>query len=445
MSLGEAIQQAFTILLTKVKSLNTTDFHSIGIWRNLSLMQTNTPPSLSEKTIQVVKSTAPVLQENGELLTRHFYERMFRENPEVSSLFNASNQAGGTQQRALAGAICAFAANVDNLEVLGSAVERIAQKHAGLRILPEHYPIVGSNLLNSIQEVLSIPADHEVITAWGDAYGFLADILIGREGQIYREQETSEHGWTDFKSFKIIRKTKESDVIDSFYLAPTDGSKVPSYKPGQYLTVRVPDSKTGTTMRNYSLSCAPNPNHFRISVKAEPGGAVSNLLHGKVEGDTLEIGPPCGEFFLDLSEHHERPLVLLSAGVGITPLLAMLESIITERSGRKVVFVHGSLHGKTHAFADHLHRIAAEHPNVTAHIRYSDPSDEDISNNRCDSTGLIDAELIESLIPGRDCDYYFCGPKPFMTAIYRHLLAWGIPGNQVHFEFFGPREELEAD
>ena len=239
-----------------------------------------TAPALSEKTISIVKSTAPVLQEGGEALTRHFYERMFRENPEVSSLFNASNQAGGTQQRALAGAICAFAANVDNLEVLGAAVERIAQKHAGLRILPEHYPIVGSNLLASISEVLSLPDDHEIITAWAEAYGFLADILIGRETQIYRKQESSENGWSGFKNFRIIRKVVESDVIDSFYLAPADDSKVPFYKPGQYITVRVPDSTTGTTMRNYSLSSAHHPDHFRISVKAEPvlGGLILLLV-----------------------------------------------------------------------------------------------------------------------------------------------------------------------
>ncbi len=403
-----------------------------------------TAPALSEKTISIVKSTAPVLQEGGEALTRHFYERMFRENPEVSSLFNASNQAGGTQQRALAGAICAFAANVDKLEVLGTAVERIAQKHAGLRILPEHYPIVGSNLLASIREVLSLPEDHEIITAWGEAYGFLASILIGREEQIYTGQESVENGWSGFREFKIARKEAESDVIDSFYLVPEDGSKLPSYKPGQYITVRVPDSKTGTTMRNYSLSSAPDPEHFRISVKAEPEGAVSNFLHGKSEGATLEVGPPCGEFFLDLSEHHERPLVLLSAGVGITPLLAMLESVVAERPDRKVVFIHGSLHGKTHAFADHVREIAAQNDNVSAHMRYSDPSEEDRAEKRFDSTGYIDAELIESLVPGRDCDYFFCGPKPFMTSIYRQLLAWGIPGTQVHFEFFGPREELEA-
>lgn len=400
--------------------------------------------ALSEKTIAIVKSTAPVLQEGGEALTRHFYERMFRENPEVSALFNASNQAGGTQQRALAGAICAFAANVDNLEVLGAAVERIAQKHAGLRILPEHYPIVGSNLLASICEVLSLPEDHEIIIAWSEAYGFLADIMIGREKQIYSSQEAAENGWSGFRNFKIIRKVAESDVIDSFYLAPEDGSKVPSYKPGQYITVRVPDAKTGTTMRNYSLSSAPNPDHFRISVKAEPNGAVSSLLHGKARGDTLEVGPPCGEFFLDPSEHHERPLVLLSAGVGITPLLAMLESVTGAQPKREVVFIHGSLHGKTHAFADHVREIAASNENVTAHMRYSEPSEEDIAERRFDSTGFINAELIESVVPDRDCDYYFCGPKPFMTSIYRQLLAWGVPGTQVHFEFFGPREELGA-
>jgi nitric oxide dioxygenase len=403
-----------------------------------------TAPSLSEKTITIVKSTAPVLQEHGETLTRHFYERMFRENPEVAPLFNPTNQAGGTQQRALAGAICAFAANVDQLEVLGAAVERIAQKHAGLRILPEHYPIVGANLLAAIREVLGEAATDDIINAWAEAYGFLADILIGREKQIYHEQETHEHGWSGYKPFRVIRKVSESDVIDSFYLAPADGKKVPSYKPGQYLTVRVPDWKGSTTLRNYSLSSAPHPDHFRISVKAEPGGVVSGFLHALKEGSELEVGPPCGEFFLDLTEHHERPLVLLSAGVGITPMLAMLESVLTAQPERKVIFIHGALSGATHAFRDTVRALAAKHPQLTIHFRYNEASDEDRVRGLCHSEGFVDAELIESLVPDRDCDYYFCGPKPFMSAIYQQLLAWGIPGSQVHFEFFGPKEELQA-
>lgn len=399
---------------------------------------------LSDKTIAVVKSTAPVLEANGELLTRHFYNRMFRENPEVAPLFNRSNQTSGTQQRALAGAICAFAANVDQLEVLGAAVETIAQKHAALRILPEHYPIVGANLLASIREVLGEAATDEIIDAWAEAYGFLANILMGREEQIYDLQARSEYGWNDFKRFRIERKAAESEVIASFYLTPSDGGKVPAYKPGQYITVRVPDGQGSTTMRNYSLSSAPCPEHFRISVKAEPDGAVSKYLHSLGEGGEVELGPPCGEFFLDLSERHERPLVLLSAGVGITPVLAMAESVLREQPERQVVFIHGALNGKTHAFGENLRKLAARHSNFKLHVRYSEAGADDRAADLHDSEGFIDAELIESLVPQRDCDYYFCGPKPFMAAIYRQLLAWGIPGSQVHFEFFGPKQELEA-
>lgn len=407
-------------------------------------MEANDKTGLSERTIAVVKSTAPVLQQNGELLTRHFYERMFRENPEVAPLFNRSNQASGTQQRALAGAICAFAANVDQLEVLGAAVETIAQKHAALRILPEHYPIVGANLLASIREVLGEAATDEIIDAWAEAYGFLAHILIGREEHIYRVQARSEHGWNGFKPFQVVRKVAESDVIVSFYLKPADGGKVPSYKPGQYLTVRVPDGNGSTTMRNYSLSSAPCPDCFRISVKAEAGGMVSGFLHGLDEGGEVEVGPPCGEFFLDLSEHHERPLVLLSAGVGITPVLAMLESVLTAQPRREVIFIHGALNARTHAFRQRTRDLAAQHPNLKLHVRYSEPEELDRAGKWHDSEGFIDADLIERVVPRRDCDYYFCGPKPFMAGIYRQLLAWGIPGSQVHFEFFGPKRELEV-
>lgn len=405
-------------------------------------METTSLPTLSEKTITIVKSTAPVLEEHGEALTRHFYERMFRENPEVRQLFNPAHQVQGTQQRALAGAICAFAANVDQLEVLGAAVERIAQKHAGLRILPEHYPIVGANLLASIREVLGEAATDDIINAWAEAYGFLAQILIGREGQIYQDQEAAPHGWSGFKAFRVDRKEKESDVINSLYLVPADGSPVPTYKPGQYTTVRVPDGKGSTTMRNYSLSSAPCPECFRISVKAEPKGTVSNYLHGLEAGATVEVGPPCGEFFLDLTEHHERPLVLLSAGVGITPVLSMLQSVLDAQPDRKVVFIHGALNRGTHAFDKTVRDLAGRHPQLTYHSRYSEATDEDRAQGGFDSEGFIDAELIESLVPSRDCDYFFCGPKPFMAAIYQQLLAWGVPGSQVHFEFFGPAQEI---
>ena len=149
---------------------------------------------LSAQTIAVVKSTAPILAEHGETLTRHFYKRMFSHNPEVVPLFSQKNQASGVQQKALAAAICAYAANIDNLPALSETVERIAQKHVSLQIKPEHYPIVGENLLASIREVLGAGATDDIINAWGEAYGFLADILIGREKQIYQEHAAQRQG-----------------------------------------------------------------------------------------------------------------------------------------------------------------------------------------------------------------------------------------------------------
>ncbi len=406
---------------------------------------------LNQKTIAIVKSTAPILEAHSERLTRHFYKRMFSHNPEVVPLFNSANQTSGIQQKALAGAICAYAANIDNLEVLGSAVELIAQKHSSLQIKPEHYPIVGQNLLASIREVLGEGATDEVINAWGEAYQFLANILMGREKQIYHEHAVMSGGWEGFKMFRVIKKERESNVISSFYLAPRDGNKLPEFKPGQYITVRVPTPDGQSTMRNYSLSDRPKQGWFRISVKREagkksetPNGYVSNYLHDTVEvGATLEIGPPCGEFFLDITEKHVRPLVLLAAGIGITPILSILLSALSAMPDREVVFIHGSLNEETQAFKGVIDELAVQHPNLKVHYCYSEPASVNISRSSASSTGFITAELIESLIPDRDGDYYFCGPQQFMVNIYYDLLAWGIPPTQVHFEFFGPRQELE--
>lgn len=402
---------------------------------------------LDDQTIQIVKSTAPVLQEHGETLTRHFYKRMFAHNPEVAPFFNPANQTIGKQQRALAGAIAAYAANIDNLEVLGGAVELIAQKHASLMIKPEHYPIVGVNLLASIREVLGEAANDDIIDAWAKAYGFLADILIGRERQIYQENAKKPGGWEGFKTFRVIRKEKESTIIASLYLAAADGAPLPTFKPGQYITVRATTPDGTTTMRNYSLSDRPKKEWFRISVKREsppladtPAGYVSNLLHDQIEvGDTIEIGPPCGEFFLDLGNRQDRPLVLLAAGVGITPIMSILLSALESMPGRRIVLVHAALNEDVQAFRTTLEALAARHPALQVFHRYSDTGSR--SGNA--STGLVTSDYLEGLLPGRDADYFFCGPQVFMVSIYHDLLKWGIPASQVHFEFFGPRHELD--
>lgn len=406
---------------------------------------------LSQNTIDIVKSTAPILQQHGDTLTKHFYQRMFTYNPEVGPFFNPANQSKGTQQRALAGAICAYAANIDNLEVLGGAVELIANKHASLMIKAEHYPVVGENLLASISEVLGEGATDEVIKAWGEAYGFLTDILVGREHQIYNRSASKNGGWEGFRKFIIDKKDRESINIVSFYLKPEDGGPLPSFLPGQYITIRIPTHDGSTTMRNYSLSNKPGRDYFRISVKREiaaaddaPNGYVSNMLHDNIEkGDTLEIGPPCGEFFLNVHDQHERPLVLLAAGIGITPIMSILKTALDAMPDREIILIHGCLTEDVQPFKSAIDELADQHPTLKVHYRYSDVAFEGISVEGNCSTGMVDAELIECLVPRRHADYYFCGPKPFMVNIYQDLLVWGIPASQVHFEFFGPRQELE--
>jgi nitric oxide dioxygenase len=407
---------------------------------------------LSEKEISIVKSTVPALQENGETLTRHFYVRMFEKNPEVRAFFNPANQASGGQQQALAAAICAYAANIDNLGVLTGAVEVIAQKHASLQIKPEHYPIVGENLLASIKEVLGEAATDEVIDAWAAAYGVLTDILTGREREIYDEQAAAPGGWRDFKAFKVVKKEKESEVITSLYLEPDDGTAVPPFKPGQYISLRVPCEDGSTTMRNYSLSGRPGEAHFRISVKREagqgvPDGYVSNLLHKSVDvGQTVELAAPSGEFILDQSMGADRPLVLVAGGVGITPVFSMLLVALETMPERDVHFIYGCIDEKHQAFKADIDRLQKDHPNLKVHTRYSDRSSDEIAKGTAAnvSDGFVDAELIESVVGQRDADYYFCGPKLFMAAVNRTLVGWNVPRSQIHFEFFGPKEDLEA-
>ena len=405
---------------------------------------------LSDQTIAIIKSTVPILQEHGETLTQHFYKRMFSHNPEVIPFFNRANQAAGSQQKALAAAVCAYAANIDNLGALGGAVELIAQKHASLQIKPEHYPIVGANLLASIREVLGEGATDEVIQAWGEAYGLLADILIGREKQIYDDNAALSGGWEGFRKFRVSRKEPESTVISSFYLEPLDQGGLPLFKPGQYLTVRIPTPEGQTTMRNYSISNTPGEPMFRISVKRErgetaktPAGYVSNYLHETVAaGATLEIGPPCGEFCIDLALHSERPLVLLAAGIGITPVLSMLSTVLPNAK-QEVILVYASLNPEVQAFKPLLDQLSVQYPHFKVHYCYSESAGS-FANAMNVSEGLVDAALLESLIQDKNADYYFCGPKPFMIDVYQDLLKWGIPASQVHFEFFGPLQELQT-
>jgi nitric oxide dioxygenase len=391
---------------------------------------------LSPDTIAIVKATVPVLQQYGEQITTHFYATMFRDYPAVKAYFNQAHQAAGTQPRALANSVLAYAANIDRLEALKDALPAIIQKHVSLDIRPEHYPIVGACLLRAIKEVLGEGATDAVIAAWGEAYQQLADILIAAEEQIYRDKAASKGGWRGTRTFRVARKQIESSVITSFYLEPSDGGDLMLFQPGQHISVLlIVDGQA--LRRNYSLSDAPGKPHYRISVKRETSGVASNYLHDSVqEGDTLEVLAPSGEFVLNDSI---RPLVLLSGGVGITPLISMLD--VVAPSGRKIDFIHAALDSKVHAFRAHVDRIALQYPNVRPFFIYNAALPEDHPHAR----GFVTQELLASRLPAdRDVDLYFLGPKPFMQSVYRSAQQLGIPAPQIKFEFFGPLEDLNV-
>lgn len=384
----------------------------------------------------LIKATVPLLESGGEALTTHFYRLMLAEHPEVRPLFNQAHQANGDQPRALANGVLMYAKHIDQLEQLGGLVSQVVNKHVALQVLPEHYPIVGSCLLRAIREVLgSDIATDEVIAAWAAAYQQLADILIGTEEQIYSAAAEAPGGWRGARSFRIARKVVESEEITSFYLQPADGAPVLAHKPGQYIGLRlIIDGEEAR--RNYSLSAASNGREYRISVKREDGGLVSNTLHAMAEGDNLELFAPAGDFILEPSD---KPLVLISGGVGITPTLAMLEEAL--QTSRPVHFIHCARNADVHAFREVVDGLAERHAQLKRFYCYDEHEGGDAQP---DAVGLMTAERLGNWLPAnRDLDAYFLGPKPFMAAIRRQLQTLGVPEQQLRHEFFGPASALQ--
>jgi nitric oxide dioxygenase len=170
---------------------------------------------------------------------------------------------------------------------------------------------------------------------------------------------------------------------------------------------------------------------------------VSNYLHDHIQaGDTLEIGPPCGEFTLNPAGVGNRPIVLLSGGIGLTPVLSMLTALAHQNAKTPVYFIHGARNSSVHAFANEVRDIAERHPNIHAHFRYDAPLADDILEQRCDSTGPVDIGLLLELLPNKHARFYFCGPKPFMVGLYQGLKNWGVEDTDICFEFFGPRQAI---
>lgn len=401
---------------------------------------------LTSEQKTLIKATVPILREHGVALTSHFYQRMFSHNPELKNIFNMGNQQTGKQQMALAMAVLAYAENIEDPSVLLPAVSKIGQKHTSLDIRAEHYPIVGKHLIGSISEVLGEAASPEILDAWSQAYDDLANIFIGYERGLYRKT-TSAGGWSGWRPFLVKKKVAESTEISSFYLYPSDGGKPADFIPGQYISVRIflPEKNIFQT-RQYSISTAQNGEYYRISVKKEgpknetPGGLVSNYLHSSVnEGEMIEVASPAGDF--TLRQDSTAPAVFISGGIGQTPLLSMIESIVHSGSQRQVVWVHGCRDCQVHAFDELVNSFVSKSENIKKIVFYERKVESDTSLE-----GIADLNQVkdEVLLPG--AEYYICGPSGFIEKQYADLRQLGVDAESIFYEEFGPHVlRLEAE
>jgi nitric oxide dioxygenase len=404
---------------------------------------------LSEHSVQIIKSTVPVLEVHGVTITKRFYQLLFTNHPELLNLFNHANQKQGRQQTALANAVYAAALHIDNLAAIIPVVKQIGHKHRSLGVKPEHYPVVGKYLLMAIKEVLGEAATDDILNAWEEAYGIIADAFISIEKEMYTEAHTQAGGWEGFRAFRVERKEKESDVIASFYLVPEDGGALASFEPGQYISVKIAqEGAEHTQIRQYSLSDASGKSYYRISVKREDAasdrsaGQVSSYLHNHVdEGATLWLSAPAGDFTLNTAD--ERPVVLLSGGVGLTPMLSMLNTLVERYPDRPVTFIHAVQNGDVHAMRQHVNQLASKHPQLSVYYCYREPTQSDYIQQHFHKEGYIDLPWLQSVIPEKNAAFYFCGPTPFMAAINHSLRQWSIPESDIHYEFFGPAASLE--
>ncbi|GAA6185252.1 MULTISPECIES: NO-inducible flavohemoprotein [Aliiglaciecola] len=392
---------------------------------------------LTDNTIKIVKSTVPLLAEAGTVITEHFYKRMFSHNPELKNIFNMTNQAKGKQQFALFNALAAYAQNIDKLAVLKDALERINHKHASLNILPEHYPIVGGHLIATLKELIPDQFTPEVEYAWREAYAVLSDICITEEAALYAHNKNTQGGWSGTRQFEITNKQQESELVTSFELTPVDGKEVISHKPGQYLGIKIkPDNCQYEQIRQYSISQKANGKNYRISVKKElfpKPGVVSNYLHSLPQGSVVELYPPAGDFYL---RDNATPTVLVSAGVGQTPMMAMLQSLLSDKNTENIIYLHACETPEQHSFANDLNELSRLYNRLQTATWFNQ------GGEGCNYTGLMNLRDLDTELPINNGEFYLCGPVNFMAFIKTQLLDLGVDNSRIHYELFGPHQDL---
>lgn len=394
---------------------------------------------LSETSRPLIAASVPVLREHGPTIARTFYEQLFAAHPELRNVFNLGNQASGAQQAALSSALLAYAANIDQAESLLPVVRRIAHKHAAVGVKPAHYPVVARHLLAAISQVLGAAATPELMAAWDEAYWLLAGELIALEARVYERAQVQAGA---LSSLEVTRIERESAQVSSFYLERPEGGSPGRFEAGQYVSVAVDLPEMDVRqLRQYSLSDAPTRPYWRISVKREPSrpnspaGLVSNYLHDNVvRGQRLLVSQAFGDF-TPLIHPGEGPIGLLSAGIGITPMLSVLNALADADSDRPVLFLHAIRTADDARFSRELH--AAQFRLKALRSCVFCETEPNLSEDQLMRAGLmqLDAEWLAKFEPAR---FFLCGPEAFMREQWRTLVQSGVSPIRIEREVFGP-------
>lgn len=382
--------------------------------------------SLTESQKSIIRASVPVLEASGVELTAGFYQYMFSKYPSVQPFFRQSDQKTMRQPKVLAFALLQYAKNIDDLTPLLGFVDNICEKHVGLQIYPEHYPIVGECLLHQLKKALGDAATDEFMAAWKDAYTALADILIKIEGEKYDRNLSLKNSWKGFRDFVVDDVKTEAIDVKSVYLKPIDGAKVVVPSSGQYICIRFPESPSlMETQREYSVSSISNGDGYRISVRNVPGGSASGFIHGVLKaGDKLKVAAPNGTL---VYQPRAKAHVVYAGGIGITPMISIIEQALS--AGQSVKLFYSNTSDDRKAFGPWIEDLKKSYPSFQCFDFISQPNS---------ISGRLTGETIERL--EEDAVAYVCGPPAYMKVVTTALELLGADPKSVHQETFGPTD-----
>jgi nitric oxide dioxygenase len=385
----------------------------------------------------VIEATLPVIADNIEEIATRFYTHLFGEHPELlDGVFNRGNQAERTQQLALAGSVAVFAGSLLKVpeQLPEHLLSRIAHKHASLGITAAQYDVVHDNLFWAIVDVLGEAVTPEVAAAWDEVYWLMAYALIHQERGLYSARGVRPE--TVWREWEVADRVQETEDVVTFRMRRTDDRLVRTSLPGQYVTVQVPMPDGVRQPRQYSLTRADDGEHRQFSVKrvrggGKPDGEVSNLLCDTVAvGDRLTMSLPFGDVVLDDSG---RPVVFVSAGIGITPMAGMLSHLTAAGSHLPITFLHADVDEASFALRGQVLEDLRALPGATAHVWYERGAQGTLPLEV--HAGVMDLDDIE--LPAHAA-YYLCGPLPFMQAVRSALIDRAVPARDIQYEVFGP-------